>query len=253
MASLSDIKVPRGPPRPCPACSEPPSLPLPYLSVSGWGCIPPRASPQVGPGWGRTWPLRIWVPRPKPRTRGHPAACEGWGRAQWDIPSCLGAPGSLPLRQGIRRLRQRAQCWWLLLAGEGGLRWAGWDPPPRGHLSQSPISYALAVPSVSSFFFCLWLLRQPPRASEAHRLLSGKPHPSGSWATPAGGALSPTTACQTPKEFCVEEAVPRWVLIVTKLQFVTVADSTLPRVGGARLGSWRRGTSEPLGLHLGRA
>ena len=153
MASLSDFKVPRGPPRPCPACSEPPSLPLPYLSVSGWGCITPRASPQVGPGWGRTWPLRIWVPRPKPRTRGHPAACEGWGRAQWDIPSCLGAPGSLPLRQGIRRLRQRAQCWWLLLAGEGGLRWAGWDPPPRGHLSQSPISYALAVPSVSSFFF----------------------------------------------------------------------------------------------------
>ena len=195
------------------------------------------------------------MPRPKPRTRGHPAACEGWGRAQWDIPSCLGAPGSLPPRQGIRRLRQRAQCWWLLLVGEGGLHWAGWDPPPRGHLSQSPISYAAGCPQRVLFFFLPLAPSpasfQPPRASKAHRLLSGKPHPSGSWATPARGALSPTTACQTPEEFCVEEAVPRWVLIVTKLQFVTVADSTLPRVGGARLGNWRRGTSEPLGLHLG--
>lgn len=196
------------------------------------------------------------MPHPTPRTRGHPAACEGWGRAQWDIPSCLGAPGSLPPRQGIRRLRQRAQCWWLLLAGEGGLRWAGWDPLPRGHLSQSRISHAAGCPLRVLFLFCLWLLRQS--SSSLHGL-----RPTGSClGNLIHQALGPhllevpcplPTACQTPEEFCVEEALPRWVLIVTELQLVTIADSTLPRVGGAWLGNWRRGTSEPLGLHLGRA
>lgn len=187
------------------------------------------------------------MPRPEPGTQGHPAACEGWGHAQQDIPSCLGAAGSPPPRQGSGGWDKGPSvggCSWRGRAGSAG----GWDPSPRGHLSRSPISHAGWRPQRVLFLFCFWLLRRPPSS------LHGPPRPTGSCLGnliyQALGHTCQRCPVPYPPPACVEEAVPRWVLIVTELQFLTVTDSTLPMVGGAWLGNWRRGTSSGPQGHL---
>lgn len=139
----------------------------------------------------------------------------------------------------------------VLVAAFGG----GWRAPLAGGILRpevicpgAPSPTLAGVPSVSSFFSASGSFASLLPASMGLRGPQALV-----WETSSIRLLG--HICQRcpvpyPPPACVEEAVPRWVLIVTELQFLTVTDSPLPGIGGAWLGNWRRGTSSGPQGHL---